>query len=213
MKWPFAGGRPFARGFAAGSGLVLVVVAVTLWTPIPDLLAGPLLESDTAGPADAIVVLGAAVHEDCEPNTSAFRRTMLAAKLYRKGRGPLMAFTGGLTGSGGPCPSAEVMAALARDLGVPEDRILVENASANTWENASRTAPLLRSKGVATILLVTDCLHMRRAEGCFRKMGFSVERASVPSVEAYDNNAAMLRNAIHEYLGLVYYRLNGRLGG
>ena len=61
------------------------------------------------------------------------------------------------------------MAALARELGVPADRIVVESISTSTWENARRTAPLLRSKGVERILLVTDSLHMRRAEGCFRK--------------------------------------------
>ena len=205
--------RPFLRGLAVGVCLPFLLAAIVLETRIPDLLAMPLLRDDTTGSADAIVVLGAGVDDSCEPNVPAFRRTVLAARLCREGRAPVVLFTGGMTESGGPCPSADAMAALARELGIPADRIFVERGSRSTWENAHLSAALLRPLDVRRILLVTDCLHMARAEGCFRTMGFEIERASVPATQAYHDNIDMLTSAFHEYLGLLYYALAGRFDG
>jgi len=201
--------RPFLAGFLSAVALVSLIAAGVRHTRVPDLLALPLLLPDTTGQADAIVVPGAGVGETCVPNLAAIRRTMTAVRLLRQGRAPLVLFTGGRGPNGGPCPTAEIMADLARNLGADDDSVLLETASRTTWENALRSAPILRARGVERILLVTDCLHMRRAEACFRTMGFEVERASIPATDAYCGNASMLRSAAHEYLGIVYYRLKG----
>jgi uncharacterized SAM-binding protein YcdF (DUF218 family) len=62
---------------------------------------------------------------------------------------------------------------------------------------------------VRRILLVTDTIHMRRAEDCFRAYGLSIERASVPQVCVSSSNVDMLRAAVHEYLGWCRDRWRG----
>jgi uncharacterized SAM-binding protein YcdF (DUF218 family) len=105
------------------------------------------------------------------------------------------------------------MADFAEELGVPKESIVLEEHAENTWQNARYSEPLLRAIGARRILLVTDALHMRRAEACFRARGFETTRAAVPAIQLYGNNIDLLRVALHEYLGLVYYRLKGYTSG
>lgn len=185
------------------------------WTSVADKIAVPLLLPDDSGSADALVLLGASVNDYCTPATAALRRTMLAARLFRAGRAPRLVITGGLSRSRTRCtlPVAQVMANLAAELGVPQEAILVEDKAQDTWQNAVDSEPALRSIGAHRILLVTDSLHMRRAEACFRARGFETLRASVPAIDLYSNNVDLLRVTIHEYLGLLYYRFKGYTSG
>ena len=134
-------------------------------TRAADLLVGPLMLPDTSGRGDVIFVLGAAVKEGCSLNVFGLRRVILAARLYHSGRAPLVLISGGRQRDM-PCAVADVMAELAVDLGVPRSRVLVETASGNTCENAAFSDPILRSLNAGRLVVVTDRLHMRRAEAC-----------------------------------------------
>jgi hypothetical protein len=57
---------------------------------------------------------------------------------------------------------AQTMAALARELGVPEAQIVVEDRARTTWENVGCAAPHLA--GFDRILVVSEGLHARRAK-------------------------------------------------
>ena len=115
--------------------------------------------------ADAIVVLG------CRGPAALTRRLDRGIQLYQVGAAPLLVLSGG---NPGPIEEAEFMrqAALAR--GVPESALLVEAASRNTLENARETARLLRSKGLQSVVLVSDRLHLPRARLLFRFAGLEV---------------------------------------
>ena len=58
----------------------------------------------------------------------------------------------------------------------PQEGLLVEGASRNSYENAIMTAELLKKQGAdqETFLLCTDGWHMRRAVACFEKAGLKV---------------------------------------
>ncbi len=74
-----------------------------------------------------------------------------AAELYKAGIAPLIIFTGGLgKGTDGKwqITEAETFREIAINLGVPADRILVENKSTNTGENIQFTRKLLRDHHV-----------------------------------------------------------------
>jgi uncharacterized SAM-binding protein YcdF (DUF218 family) len=58
-----------------------------------------------------------------------------------------------------------MQAALEKEFGVKVR--WVEDASADTRENARLSAPLLREAGVKRVLLVTHAWHMRRAQEAF----------------------------------------------
>jgi uncharacterized SAM-binding protein YcdF (DUF218 family) len=107
------------------------------------------------------------------------------------------------------------------DLGVPADRILMEETSRNTRENAIETAKILRERALDKVLLVTSAYHMRRALGVFRKAGIDAIPAPtdhqsrsivglgplawVPDAEALRDSTLVLK----EYLGIQVYRWRG----
>lgn len=202
--------RAFASGVLCGVVLLLGIRLIVNETSLADWMVKPLLVRDSQGRADAIVVPGAGVTGPCVPNLHALRRTLLASRLWREGRAPLILFTGG-TGSAG-CPVAKAMADLAIEVGVPASSVHIETSSLSTRENGELSAPLLRGWGVRSIVIVTDHLHMRRASGAFENHGFRVERASVPVYAGHLDNVSMLQAGSREMAALLYYRMRGWLG-
>jgi uncharacterized SAM-binding protein YcdF (DUF218 family)/lysophospholipase L1-like esterase len=204
------GSRPRLSAFVLG--IVVAIVGQRLaaaYIPFADVLVRPLLRADTAGRADAIVVPGGGVSDACTPNISSLQRTLLASRLYQEKRSPVVVLLGGAPPSVS-CSVAEVMANLARQVGVPAADIRVEEQSRTTWENAVYATPILRAMNAQRILLVTDRLHMARAESVFAHFGFTVERVSVPMHETNDDNIGMLWQAAREYGATFYYGLRDR---
>ena len=203
--------RRFLAGMACGVCVVFLAREIINHTTFPDYLVAPLLTDDSKASADAIVVLGAGVIGDCVPNGNGLRRVFRGVQAFTAGRAPLFVITGGK--AGGLCAVADAMADVARDLGVPPEKMVVERESTSTHENGELVAPMLRERNVRRILLVTDRLHMRRATGVFAQLGFVVEPFAVPIYEGHADNVSMLATGIHEAVGLLYYRLRGWTGG
>jgi uncharacterized SAM-binding protein YcdF (DUF218 family) len=93
-----------------------------------------------------------------------------AAKLFLDGRAQWLMFSGGvakrkdLLKSPWQLPEAEVFQKIARDCGVPDDRILIESRSSNTGENFQFAWAELRRLDVpcSTLLVVTKPNMERR---------------------------------------------------
>jgi uncharacterized SAM-binding protein YcdF (DUF218 family) len=80
---------------------------------------------------------------------------------------------------------------------------------------------MLHPRGIRKILLVTEAYHMPRARGAFAKAGFEVRVAPclyrtrefqgtwsdwlLPQLKS----VRMFEDALHEFIGLVIYRLQG----
>jgi uncharacterized SAM-binding protein YcdF (DUF218 family)/lysophospholipase L1-like esterase len=199
----------FVRGVISGIALVWVLLWFINATPIADWIVAPLLMDDSAEKGQVIVVLGAGVHEGCVPNQNSVMRVLLAARLWREGKAPVVMFTGG---TGDHCPVSTAMANLARQAGIPGAAIRTEAASSSTWENGAIVAPMLRAWGFERVLLVTDRLHMRRGSAVFSRLGFDVLEVAVPIGEGHEDNVSMLRAGLREYAALGYYRLRGWTG-
>ncbi len=129
---------------------------------------------------DGIVVLGGAVEtrtsrgSEVHLNDSA-DRVVEAAVLARRYPDAKLLASGG---DGNLIPDGEQEAELTRDLlialGVAPERILVEDRSRNTIENAIYSRDMAQPKPGEVWLLVTSAWHMPRAVGCFRRAGFDV---------------------------------------
>ena len=82
------------------------------------------------------------------------------------------------TGGRGTLFGAEGVGASVRkyliDAGVAPERILIENSSGDTYENAVFTRDLIKPKPDDRWLLITSAYHMPRAVGVFRQVGFDV---------------------------------------
>jgi uncharacterized SAM-binding protein YcdF (DUF218 family) len=64
---------------------------------------------------------------------------------------------------------ADAMAAHARALGVPADRVLRSRSGESTVEEAAHILPLVSARGIRSVLLVTTSPHSRRARTVFRR--------------------------------------------
>ena len=115
--------------------------------------------------ADAILVL-------CSYDRRVAER---GAQLFLEGWAPLLIFSGGLgaiTGRLWSEPEADQFAKIAYGLGVPPERVLVENRSTNTGENVAFTKRLLAARGFdpQKFILVQKPYMERRAYATFSKL-------------------------------------------
>jgi len=97
------------------------------------------------------------------------------AQLFLEGWAPLLIFSGGLgtiTGGMWNEPEADQFAAVAIDLGVPKEKILLENKSTNTGENILFTKALLAARNLnpEKFILVQKPYMERRSFATFRKL-------------------------------------------
>ncbi|MCP4750909.1 MAG: YdcF family protein [Proteobacteria bacterium] len=116
---------------------------------------------------------------------------------------------------------AELLQEFALGWGADKNRIIVDADSRNTYENALRSAELVRERKFDRVLLITSAFHMYRARGCFRQVGLDVDTLSVDyrsSSEARDfrdylpSSQALSQTSltIHELVGIVVYGLMQR---
>jgi uncharacterized SAM-binding protein YcdF (DUF218 family) len=212
------------------ASIVLLVLAA--WLPI----AGPLervLETrfppwDPArGVPDGIIVLGGAIdptlsriYGTTQVIESAERVTVIAklAHDYPKAR---IVYSGGV-GSllGDEDRESHYVGQMIATFGVPPGRVMMEDRSNNTYQNAVYTKALVDPKPGEHWLLVTSAWHMARAVGCFRQVGFPVEAYPVDwRVEPHfrfslnrrlGGGLAALDDVTHEWLGLFAYWITGR---
>jgi uncharacterized SAM-binding protein YcdF (DUF218 family) len=105
--------------------------------------------------------------------------------------------------------TSEVQARVA-DLGGDPGRLLIENESRNTSENAINAAAMIHPNPDQSWILITSARHMPRAVGCFRASGFKVIPYSVDFVSKNGAPATYMNLATKEWLGLIAYRLAGK---
>jgi uncharacterized SAM-binding protein YcdF (DUF218 family) len=148
---------------------------------------------------------------------------MKAAELYQAADPCLIVVTGGRVDlrKKGPV-MAVVMRDLLLQLGVQPEDVIVESRSRSTYENAVFASEYLRDRGIDSVVVVSDATHLARATRCFKKLGFQTWGAGcqyratelrltvfsfLPSLGAAAANQAVF----HEWLGFVWYWMNGRI--
>jgi uncharacterized SAM-binding protein YcdF (DUF218 family) len=217
-------------------GRVLLVIgigtmAVCLVLPVDTWLIRPLEDrfpQVTTPPqkVDGVVVLGGAIDDltSQDRNTptltaAANRITSFVLLAHRYPQAKLV-FTGG---SGdieqGISNEAKYARILLGQLGLPADRVIFEDTSRTTWENAVNTSALVKPKPGERWVLLTSASHMPRAVGVFRKAGWTVlpwpvgyqSRDHIPAYsQSGGQKFAILDWATHEWVGLFVYYLRGR---
>jgi uncharacterized SAM-binding protein YcdF (DUF218 family) len=108
-------------------------------------------------------------------------------------------------------------------MGIPEEAIIIENETRNTYESAVQVKKLLRELGYqgSDCLLITSAFHMRRSLACYRKAGlepdtFSTDFYSRPSDYYIDsllvpniNALVVWHKLMREWMGFVAYKVAG----
>ena len=177
---------------------------------------------------DAGIVLGGGmVTIDKKNNRITFRnntdRILQAIALYKEGRIKKILIS---SGSGRLVEryqnEARILKPYLIEIGIPENDILTDTVSNNTRQNAEESANILNKEfPKGKFLLITSAEHMRRAMGCFRKVGLNVtayatnvetgprkyylDTLFIPNIEALGGWS----NLAHEVFGYVIYAIIG----
>ncbi len=218
-----------------GLGLLVLPVAFELVldiVPFDDWLAAPLedrfppLRTAPSGITGIIAIGGAVDPEmtaargipslnDAAERMTEFVRLALAHPAWR------LAFSGG---SGrvwrGDLTEADVARLLWDGLGLAGRRITYEDRSRTTFENAVFLARIVHPSADQRWILITSAIHMPRAMGAFRRAGWNVvadpvayktaPAFDVEMEESLNGRLVLLDAAVHEWAGLLIYRLEGK---
>lgn len=136
-------------------------------------------ERDQAGPADVIIVLGAAAY-DARPSPVFAERIRHGIDLYQRGLARHLIFTGGF-GTGARFSESQVAQRYALKHGVPRQAILIETQSRTTHQNLQQAAALMKAHGFKRAIIVSDPLHMARALRLAREAGIDALGSSTPT--------------------------------
>lgn len=150
-------------------------------------------------------------------------RVLHTLQLYRAHKIKSIIISGGAAVVvGEQLPEAESLKETFLISAVPLNEMILETKSRNTRENAMFTKKLIDSLNLkGPFLLVTSAFHMKRAKGCFQKLGINVtgypvdyystdgkftpDYLIIPSERAFSKWSLL----IHEVLGYWVYRMMG----
>jgi uncharacterized SAM-binding protein YcdF (DUF218 family) len=158
---------------------------------------------DNRRPVDAIVVLGAAQYNG-RPSAVLRARLDHAIELYQLGYAPWLITTGGNL-PGDNYTEAETGRNYAVSHGVPAAAIILENTGGSTAESIRNVRAILDSRGLHTVLFVSDRNHMLRVLRLADDAGIEAWGSPTTTSPA-DNDSRMRVNAfMHELGALGYY--------
>jgi uncharacterized SAM-binding protein YcdF (DUF218 family) len=173
-----SGRRKRKRGLLGWLGRILLLVLIWLVGVAAYIIW--IGQRDDAGPADAIIVLGAAAY-DAKPSPVFQERIRHGIELYQRGLAPKLIFTGGYGGAGARFSESQVARRYALRQGVPENAILIESISRNTHENLRQASALMQNHDLHSAIIVSDPLHMARALRLSGELGIRAVGSPTPT--------------------------------
>jgi uncharacterized SAM-binding protein YcdF (DUF218 family) len=213
------------------AGVWCIFIGAAIWL----LSVGPVsnflmkgLETGLTMPAnpkgDVIVLLGGGVYEGVKdltgagaPSEDSLARIVTAVRLQKRLHVPII-FSGGAV-----FPWRKAEAPVAKrfliDLGVPGDKIILEDKSRDTFENARYVREICEKRHFRDPILVTSAYHMKRSVLMFKMFGMEVTPVPAEFMtwnrkygwEDYlPGGFGAVRTACREYIGLLYYKTVGR---
>ncbi len=206
--------------------LALTILPVGHWAITP-LEARHPFNPTLDAPPDGIIVLGGAVETRSwrvtglvHLNDAGERMTEGAQLALRFPEARVILAGGGAVidpEAGNRASEADTMAALMTGLGIAPERLILEEKSRNTAENALFSFDLAKPAPGQTWLLVTSASHMPRAMETFERAGWTgliawpVDFSGPPGVAPrlrWDLalNLYYLNRAVKEYVGILAYR-------
>ena len=209
---------------------VAVMLALIVLLPVSAWVAAPLENrfprpSVLPGRVDGIIVLGGAVDPSTTErrgiptlNSNAERMTEFVrlAKRYPAAR---LLFSGGsglLALHQSNFTEADVARLFFAQQGLDPKRVIFEARSRNTYENVAFSKAIVKPAPGQIWLLVSTAQDMPRSVGIFRRLGWPV--TAIPVAYKSDgehsddlgDNLFELDQSLHEWLGLLAYRLSGK---
>lgn len=223
----------FRRLYRFLSGLAATLLFLTLFTSTGAVLLQGL-ENRIPRPASlpaglsCIIILGGAFENEVvakrggiELNQAAdrFVEGLKLAQSYPAAR--ILVSGGDGSFSGTYDGDAQTSETFFSTFGIAPERLIREDQSRTTLENAANTKELLEENGLSNCALITSAFHMPRSVGLFRKLGIAVtpwpvdyrtsgDAALRPDFSQPSLNAQLTTTAMREWTGLAAYFISGR---
>ena len=182
------------------SGIIILWLCYLIFS-IMNFPSGTLSDS-----AEAAIILGAAVNDE-KPSPVFKERIKHAINLYHAGKVDKLIFTGGI---GDNKKYAE--SAVARDFAIQQkvkaDDILIETASLTTRENLIYAQQILQKEKIATALIISDALHLKRTMIMVRDMNIEAKPSATPT-SRYQSLKKQFPFALREAYFYHHYLLFG----
>ena len=208
-----------------------MTMGLLLWgmslAPVANYLMKGLESGVTIPPVlrgDVIILLGGGANDNSPdltgvgaPSDELVARLVTAVRAQKLTGLPVIVSGGAIRET--DTPESWIVQRFLRDLGVPPGKILIEDRSRDTGENARYVAELCTRNGFRHPLLVTSAYHMKRALLIFQRNRLAV--TPLPASFHYGgrheitpytflpsaSNLAGSVAALHEHLGLLFYRM------
>ena len=221
--WPRFGRWLVTVSVAALLLISSLPIGIWLLAPLEDRFPRP--EAAKLSHVDGIILLGGAV----QPGIMESRRVLSLNRhaervvetsiLARKFPDAPVLYSGGSADVRGERQTeAAAIAPYLGALGIAADRVTLEGASRNTYENAVESWRRIRPAKDERWLLVTSAFHMPRAMAVFRAAGWNPVAYPVDYLSTGEERWPVLapaghwsdlRLALHEYVGLLAYYVAG----
>lgn len=159
-------------------------------------------KTDYERPSEVAVVFGARVLRDGRMTTALRDRVARACELYADGQVKFLLFSGGP--GDGPITEAEAMQKYARQHGVPDNAIIVDNQGLDTEATVTNSLDLLREAGIhGRIIAVSEFYHLPRI-----KLTYQAHGRNVFTVPAHASRMARnfpVRSVLREIPAMWFY--------
>jgi uncharacterized SAM-binding protein YcdF (DUF218 family) len=141
------------------SSAVAVVAAVELATWRVSQRAPALRR----GGCCAVIVLGYPSRRNGSPHAMQKWRTQIAVRTLGRVDDGWLIFSGGITRSAKESEAAVMARYAVSVLGVPSERVVVEEQARSTWDNVLFSLPLIDAGGSEQIAIASDPFHAEKA--------------------------------------------------
>ncbi len=180
-------------------------LSVVAYAAVTYLQVRGVASTDQAGPADAIVVLGAAQYNG-RPSPVFRARLDHALDLFEAGYASIIV----TTGSFGPDPNfseAHVAAEYLSEGGVDLSQIITEQGSGSTYDTVFAVVRLMQSNGWMRALIVSDGFHLYRVRQIFEDNAVGALVSPAPGSLIETSRTSRAWYSFREVLLITAYRL------
>ena len=174
---------------------------------------------------DAGILLGGMISLSSSDENILFNeyndRLLNTLELFHKGIIKKIIITGASGSLSSDLKEADIIKSFLIQIGVPREKIIVENQSKNTHENAIYTELTCKELEMDkySFLLITSDYHMRRSLSCFKKTGLNITPFVKESDEFHFDLEYLIvpqtsvlfkwKVLFHEIVGYFMYKLMG----
>lgn len=153
--------------------------------------------------ADAGIILGAALWNE-QPSPALKERLDYAIELYEEGLVDYLILSGGKPNYSRGLSEAEGMQRYLADAGIPQDKLLLETQSRDTYENVEFSKRVAEKHGLSSLMIISHQYHTKRAEDIAAYVGLK-------HVQTAGTDTKVLNESYHytrEMLAYTKWQLN-----